>query len=96
MIQKLILIDDQLPARLAALETAAGITFEMGTVAQILADSEEDQISEKHYALYESSSVRITAQVDAYEPDDIFIRVEASDKVEAKYLKLLDELFPRY
>ena len=96
MIELRFLIDERLPARLSAIESALDIRFLGGIVERILADSENDQVNQKEYKLVDSWSLQIAGLVEEYEPDEVVILIHGRWLTEARCRRRLDQLFPAF
>ena len=73
----MILIGPELEQALAAVACCCDISIDWTVLDQIKHDSRENQVDPKQYVLHDTKRIRLSATVDAYEPETItlhFIR----------------------
>jgi len=83
---QLVPIDNQLRLVLFGLECALDVEFAPDVVEQIFADAQADARNEKRYTLWlgprlkvtaHVARLKVTAHVEGYEPEDLWLTVEA-------------------
>lgn len=74
---QLVPIDNQLRLVLFGLECALDVEFAPDVVEQIFADAQADARNEKRYTLWLGPRLKVTAHVEGYEPEDLWLTVEA-------------------
>lgn len=68
-------IDTELRFALFGLECALGVSFAGAECERAFRETDEDRISEKRYAFFESKRLKVSGRVDEYEPDSIELQV---------------------
>ena len=66
---------------LFGLECALGVSFNGVECERVFRDAAEDQVSAKHYLLFEAQHLVVSAFVDEYEPESIWLRVQSGRSV---------------
>lgn len=69
------IIDDSLRFFLFGLQCLLGVTFSGSLCDKVFQDSREDSVSEKAYSLHQGRRLKVTAWVEDYEPETIWIKV---------------------
>ena len=72
----MILIGPELEQALAAICCCCDLPLDWGVLDQIEHDSRENQVDPKQYTLHDSKRVRLAANVEEYEPENITLRLE--------------------
>lgn len=74
--EELLGIDMQLRYALFGLECSLGVSFSGTEWERVFRDAELDRVSAKQYLFFESPLLKVAGQVDAYEPESIWLRIE--------------------
>jgi hypothetical protein len=76
-----LLIDDTLRFALFGLECALNVEFNPAAVETVFADAYSNQRSPKEYTFWSASTLRVTGQVDDYEPETLWLQVESTKEI---------------
>lgn len=74
--EELVSIDMQLRYALFGLECALGVSFSGTEWERVFRDAELNRVSAKQYLFFESPQLKVTGQVNEYEPESIWLRIE--------------------
>ena len=69
-------IDNRLRFAFFGLEIALNVFFSGAECERVFRDAEADTVSAKQYEFFRSQRLAVTGRVDAYEPEEIWIRIE--------------------
>ena len=89
-IQIEVFIDERLRFLLFGLEVTLGISLNAFEFERVFEDSVTDQVSTKHYSLYSSPGLLISADVEEYEPDSVWLKIEGIPGLEERLSELCD------
>jgi hypothetical protein len=82
----LINIDNELSGLISEIKRYFSVEIDDGLVGKIIQDSENNQVTEKHYKIFEEKSrPTILATVDEYEPETIWIEIKNIRDTDVKH-----------
>ena len=85
-LSELVMIDENLRFILFGISCRLGIDMNSMECDKIYSDMRDGQFSNKNYTLFSRKDLEITAVVDEYEPESIWIKIILKEVIDLKWI----------